>query len=99
MDNAPIGIYKTNLKGNILFANQALLKIFEFDSFEEFAAGNVSKLYKNPTDRAVFIEKLKETGKVDNYYLNIVTQKGLTKNILLTAKLSGDEIAGMILEK
>lgn len=99
VDNAPIGIYKTNLKGDILFANQALLKIFEFDSLEEFVAGNVSKFYKNPTDREVFIKKLKETGKVDNYYLDIVTQKGLTKNILLTAKLSGDEIAGMILEK
>jgi PAS domain-containing protein len=36
VDNALVGIYKSNLKGEILYVNEALVKMLEFKSPEEF---------------------------------------------------------------
>ena len=46
-----VAVYKTDLKGNILFANNAMAKIFNFDSVEHLNAKNAAQLYKNPSDR------------------------------------------------
>lgn len=98
VDNALIGVYKTNLKGDILFANKALAKMLEFESPEELMSGGVVARYKDPKDREVLIEKLKKTGKVDNFKVEVLTKTGKLKNILLSASLKGDVISGMIMD-
>ena len=35
MDNALVGVYKSNLAGDILFVNKALAEFFEFESPED----------------------------------------------------------------
>jgi len=98
VDNALVGIYKTNLKGDFLFANNALAKIFEFRSPEEMMTKSVSPVYKNPEDRNVLIKNLKNTGKVDNFEIEILTNAGTTKNILLSATLDDEVISGMVID-
>ncbi len=98
VDTALIGIYKTNLKGDFLYVNEALAKIFEYESSKEMMQGGVLSLYKNPKDREVLIEKLKRTGKVTGFEIEVLTKTGETKNVLLSATLEGDVLSGMIMD-
>ncbi len=98
VDNAPVGIYKTNLKGDILYMNEALLKMLEFDSLEEIMLDGVLPWHKGKNDREVLIKNLKKAGKVNNFECEFLTKTGKLKNVLLSATLDGDIISGMIMD-
>jgi PAS domain S-box-containing protein len=98
VDNALVGVYKTNLKGDFLFVNEALARIIEFDSPEEMTAESVPKRYKDPKDREVLIGKLRGNNKVENFEVDLLTKTGETRNVLLSATLEGDTISGMIMD-
>jgi two-component system sensor histidine kinase UhpB len=98
VNNAPVGIYRTNLKGDILFVNKALCRILEFDSPEEMMAENVLSSYKEPDNRKILIKLLKETNKVENFEVTVITKTGKMKDVLISAFLNGDILSGMILD-
>jgi PAS domain S-box-containing protein len=98
VDNALIGIYETNLKGDILYINEALAKIFEYESSAEMIPSGIVVLYKDTRDRMALIEKLKKTGRVKNFEFEALTKSGKTKNILVSAALEGDNISGMLMD-
>ena len=98
VDNSLVGIYKTNLKGDILYANEALIKIFEFDSSEEMMAVSVPSLYKNTKDRDILIANLQKTGMVRNFNIEIITKTKKTKNVILSAILEEGTLSGMIMD-
>lgn len=99
VDNALVGIYKSTIDGELLFANKALLKMLEYDSLEEIARdGGVTNRYRNPKDRETLIDRLRKDGKVENFEFEAVTKSAKTKNMLLSATLDGDTLLGMMLE-
>jgi PAS domain S-box-containing protein len=98
VDYAPVGIYKTDLEGNILYVNDALIEIMGFASFEEMKSSGALARYKNPNDRNVLIENLQKTGKVINFEVDLLTKSGTTKNVMLTAALEENVISGMIMD-
>ena len=97
-DNAPLGVYQSNLKGEILYANNSLAGMFEFASPQEFMRENALSRYKNPKDRQILIENLKKTGRLDNYEVELLTRSGKVKSVLLNATLEGDLLSGMLLD-
>ncbi len=98
VDNALVGIYKTNLKGEHLYLNEAMARIFEFGSLEDLLSTPVFERYKDPADRKAFIKSLKKDHKLTNYEVQMVTRTGKIKNILLNAIIEGNEISGMMLD-
>lgn len=98
VNNALVGIYKTNLKGDILYVNEALSKMLEFGSPEDMMAKGASARYKNPKDREVLIEKLRKMNRVKSFEIELLTKTGKTKNVLLSATLEGDMLSGMIMD-
>lgn len=98
VDNALVGTYKTNLKGDILYVNDALRKILEFQSKEEMMVESVLTIYKNPKDRNILIENLKEKGRVESFETELLTKTKKVKNVLLSAALDEDVISGMIID-
>ena len=98
VDNALIGIYKTNLKGYFVYANEALAKMLEFESPEEIMREGVLRRYKNPKDREVLIENLKQNGRVEKFETEVLTKTGKVKHIILNATLDRDILSGMILD-
>jgi PAS domain S-box-containing protein len=98
VDNALVGIYKTDLEGNILYVNEALIKMMEFESLEDMKSVGVLARYSNLEDREIFIKTLKRTGKINNFEVDFLTKSGGVKNVILTGALEGDSIAGMILD-
>ena len=98
VDNALVGIYKTNLKGDILYVNEALSKMLEFGSPEDMMEEGASARYKNPKDREVLIENLRKMNRVESFEIELLTKTGKTKDVLLSATLEGDMISGMIMD-
>lgn len=98
VDNALVGVYQSNLKGNLLYANEALLRIYEFESLEDFISESAQKRYRNPADREVLTRGLKESGSVTNYEINALTKYGKSRDILISATLEGDVLSGMVVD-
>jgi len=98
VDNALVGIYKTDLEGNVLYANEALIEMLEFESYEDMKSVGVLARYSNLDDRDIFIKIIKETGKVNDFEVDLLTKSGGLKNVILTGVLEGDVISGMILD-
>jgi len=98
VDNALTGVYKTNLDGDILFANHALTEMLEYESPEELMSLRAFSLYRTPEERNNLIGTLQKTGKVTNYEMEAVTKTGKPKNLLLSLTLIGDVISGMIID-
>ena len=71
VDNSIVGIYRTNLAGKILYVNEALAKMLEFDSPEEMMSEGVLARYKNHKDRERLLEILKNSGRVDNFEFDL----------------------------
>ncbi len=97
VDNALVGIYKTNLSGNILYANKALSMMLGYESPEELMLYNVLQIYKNKNDRDVLFDKLKRSGGVDEFECEFISKNGDTLNIVMSATLDGDTVSGMIM--
>jgi PAS domain S-box-containing protein len=98
VDNSIVAIYKTNLEGNILFANNAMAEFFGFKSIKELSKTNVKHLYKDQNDRKLLIDRLLFEGSIKQQEVEMVTKSGKTINILLSAKLTDDVISGMMMD-
>jgi PAS domain S-box-containing protein len=98
VDNALVGVFKTNIRGDIIYVNEALSEMFEFDSPEEMTGSGVLTRYRNPEDRHMLIEGLRKTGHISNHEVDCLTKHGNSRTILINAALEGDIISGMILD-
>ena len=98
MDNALIGIYKADPNGNILFANDSIVKMFGYSTKEEIEDMNISSLYKNSDDRYIILNKLNQDGKLEDYEVDMVKKNGSILNILASATKNGETISGMTMD-
>jgi PAS domain S-box-containing protein len=98
VDNSLVGIFKSNLQGEILFANEALASIFDFDSTEELKENNIADFYENPEDRSFLIKNLKEYGNFADYEVEMFSKKGKKINLLISAHLEDGVISGMFMD-
>jgi PAS domain S-box-containing protein len=98
VDHALIGVYTTNIQGDLLYANQALANILGFKSAEKMMSQPVTLLYKNIRDRQIFIETLRKSGALDSFEIEVITAGGETRHVIISAVLDRDIISGMILD-
>jgi PAS domain S-box-containing protein len=77
-ENVNLGIYRNTIgpKGRFLEANPAIIKMFGYESKEEFLAINVSDLYQNAEDRKKFNEKILSKGLVSDEELQLKKKDG-----------------------
>lgn len=97
VENSLIGIYKTNVTGQILYVNRALSEMLEFKSPDEMIKSSVLLRYKKPAQRETLIRRLMEAGSVSNYEVELITKKSRTIHALLSASLDGDVLSGMLM--
>ncbi len=96
VDNSLVGIYTTDLEGRMLYANEALIRMFGYESSEEFMAEGVIKRYRNPADRQFLIDRLAKTGKVDSFEVELVDRKGRNVTAILSGTLEENLITGVL---
>ncbi len=64
-ENSPIGIYRTTPDGKIILANHAIVRMLQFESFEELALRDIQKEgYQQPGSREEFINEIESKGEV-----------------------------------
>jgi len=98
VDNSIVAIYKTNLDGDIMFANHAMADFFDFKTIKELLKVNVKTLYNNPEDRKHLINQLLIDGNLTHKEVEMVSKTGQKINILLSAKLTDGVVSGMMMD-
>ena len=97
-ENSLVGIYQTNMKGDILYTNHACLKILGYKSYEEVDKKLSAEHYRYPDDRKTVLNILKEKGKLNNFELELVRKNEDPIFVLLSATLDSDVISGMMMD-
>ena len=99
VDNAPVGIFRTTLGGDLLYANNAGLRIFGHESLEEARSlGSPLVLYRNPEDRKALVSALQATGKVCRVEVECLTKTGEPIVVLFSTVLEAGVFAGMAID-
>jgi len=98
VDNAVIGIYHSNIAGQIVFANEAMVHMFEFTSMEEALQCSIESLYRSVSEREEFISLLLQKKILRNHELALISKLGNPKMVLINAFLDQDKILGMIMD-
>lgn len=98
VENSMVGIYRTNLSGEILYVNPALAKIMGYDSAEELIGKNTQIIYHSSQDREKFIDLLQKTGRLTNYEVLAKDKNNKHFPIMLSASLEGDTLTGMLID-
>ncbi|MCE5213411.1 MAG: PAS domain S-box protein, partial [Methanobacterium sp.] len=97
VDYSLVAVYETNLDGKIIFANNAMVEMFDYESVEDLKSQSIIQLYKNLKDREKLLLNLKNHGTVTQYEVEAVTKSGGALTVLVNSHLIGDKISGMIM--
>jgi PAS domain S-box-containing protein len=89
----PIGLYRNTPgpEGSFIMANPAIVRMFGYESEEEFFKVRVSDLYANPRDREAFSEKLAARGRVVAEELRLRKKDGTPIWAAVTANAVRDD--------
>lgn len=98
VDNSLVAVYETNFNGEILFANDAMVQMFEYESITDLKAKNMVQLYKNAADRGKLYKNLKKYKTVTQYEVEAKSKTGRSFNVMLNAHLLDNTIIGMIMD-
>jgi len=98
VENAPVGIYRTSRGGDLLYANDAWLRMFGFESLEEARAEGCPARYRNPDERSTNLRLLEQTGTLNNFAVELVGKSGEPIGVLLSATLESDVITGTMID-
>lgn len=93
VENINLGVYRNtgDSQGKILKANQALARMFGYDSTEELMQIPISQLYVNPKDRELFLHKLQTQGECRNFELHLKKKDGMPILASVNATVQYDE--------
>jgi PAS domain S-box-containing protein len=85
MERSPVGIYRSTPDGRVLFANDALIEMLGFTSFEELAARDLEDEGFAEDDRAAFEADLTEKGFITQRETEWIRADGSTVEVLESA--------------
>ncbi|MDY6802074.1 MAG: PAS domain S-box protein [Bacteroidota bacterium] len=95
VENSLVGIYTSNINGELIYANKAFCNILGYTNSDEI---NINDLYPAKEQREKLINTIKQNKRISNYEILLLTKLGEAKNITINASLNGDEISGMIID-
>lgn len=98
-DNATMGIYQTNRSGEIIYANNAIIKMLGYDSLEDIRNRKFNKeIYKNLDKRKEFIKIIETKGKINDFESEWIKKDGTIIFVRENAQLDFDENGSAIYE-
>ena len=98
VDNSLVGVFISTRDGRFKFVNDALAKMFDFDSPEQMADRSSLERWSNLTDREQMMAELRKHGRVTNFEAETITRNDRHIHILISAKKVGNDIVGMLMD-
>jgi len=98
VENALVGVFSSTMEGRLYFVNEAFCTILQYDSFEELTSRTFQSLCNTPNDYIAFLETLRKNRQVQNFEIELVSNSGQTKWVIVNALLKGEILLGMILD-
>lgn len=95
-DSLPVAIFRSNVKGELLFVNQAMVEMFGFESEEELLQQNCFALYNKSMDRESLLDELNEKGKLTDYQTSFQRRDGSSFTGEQNSLIEGNELHGII---
>lgn len=97
VNNVNIGIYRNtgDMSGRFLQANPAIVKIFGYDTVEDFMKIHTADLYQDAEERQKFVDKIEKYGLVTNEELKLKKKDGTLISGSVTAKVQYAEDGGI----
>ena len=98
VDNSLVGVFNSTFDGQLLFVNDAMVRMFDFDNAASMMASGVLERWRNPDDRDRMLSELRAQGSVTSSEAELITQSGREIHVLFSAKQIGDNIIGMLMD-
>jgi PAS domain S-box-containing protein len=98
VDNALVGVLRSTLKGEFLYANQALVSMLGHGDLQELYNVNAIEIFAQPRQRQKFLAQLKARGRVSGFEAELQTKDGETRTVLISASLEGEVLEGTLVD-
>ena len=98
VDNANVGVFQSTLHGRFIFVNDAMARMFDFDSPEYMISQGSIKRWKDPKNRERMLCELQKHGSVSNFEAEALTHTDRYIHVLFSAKLLDDNMFGMVMD-
>lgn len=86
LENSPVGVVIGTLEGQLVFANRQHAAMMRVPA-EELAAQATHRFWRDPADRAAFLERLRCEGSVNAYEAELVRGDGTPITVLISSML------------
>jgi len=93
-----IGVGSATVSGKIIYANDTALRISGYESLQSLQENNALTLCRKTVDRVRLCKTLQESGTVDNLALDIVTESGEIRSIVLSGFLIKDVFTATLVD-
>ena len=98
VDNSMVGVFHSTLDGRFIFLNDAMVRMFDFESPEHMMAQGSIDRWRYPEDRNRMLAELRRHGRVVNFEAETVSHSDRHIQILFSAKQVGNNIVGMAMD-
>jgi len=98
LHNGLVGVFRTTVSGEVLFVNDALVRLLEAEDGSQIIRAGAEHWYQNPQDRARLLALLARDGAIRGFEVGLTTAGGTTRHVLLSAVRDGDEITGVLMD-
>jgi PAS domain S-box-containing protein len=98
VEDAMVGVLRTKINGEILFANNAVALMLEYKNPGDVISSGMPVMYKDAGQREDLLERLKKDGRVENFEMTVITRTGKEKIFLMNTVLNGDIIDGILVD-
>ncbi|MGD8666377.1 MAG: response regulator [Desulfobacterales bacterium] len=98
VENSLIGVFVTTGDGRLEFVNDAMARMFDFDSPESMIARGSLERWNDLKDRERMLVELQKNGSVTNFEAQTVTDADRHLHVIFSAKLLGDKVYGMVMD-
>ncbi|MFZ4621762.1 MAG: PAS domain S-box protein [Bacteroidota bacterium] len=93
-----VGVFQTTVSGEVLYVNNAIADILEYDSTEEIRALGPFIMYKYLHQREEMVRLLRANGNVKNYEVTLLTKHHQERFVVFNIVLSGDILDGTLID-
>jgi chemotaxis protein methyltransferase CheR len=98
VENALVGVFTSTRDGRLTFVNDALAKMFDFDSTELMIAKGSLERWRDQKDRERMTIELQQHGSVTNFRAETITHTDRHIHVLFSAKQVGNDVVGMVMD-